>query len=78
MPPKGARAKALLTEQFQHSILTASTQLLHWQIKRYMAVVYDRYYSSNALNTTQAFWPPKPKLLDSTVLTCACRALLGT
>ena len=37
-----------------------------------------RAYSSKRLKTRQAFWPPKPKPLDSTVSTRWRRATLGT
>jgi len=35
-------------------------------------------YGSNFRSTTHAFWPPKPKLFDRTVLTSASRATFGT
>ena len=35
-------------------------------------------YSSNRLNTRQAFWPPNPKLFDSTVSTRVLRDTFGT
>jgi len=37
-----------------------------------------RVYSSNLLNTRQAFWPPNPKLLESAVLTSLRLATFGT
>ena len=39
---------------------------------------YPALYSSNFRITTQAFWPPKPKLFERTVLTSTSRATFGT
>ena len=35
-------------------------------------------YTSTFVNTTQAFWPPNPKLLDRATRTSALRAVFGT